>query len=90
MRHRGLSNAIERALGRIGLLLMLVIARLANRGYSDQQTVVGRLSGFLARRTIDLIAGMGWLADRLPQPAARSVRAYRRGPSPTRRGATPA
>ena len=55
MRNRGFSNAIERVWGHIGLFLMLAIARLANRG-SDQQTVVGRLSGFLARRTIDVIA----------------------------------
>jgi len=69
MRNRGFSNTIERALGHLGLFLMLVIARLANRGYSEQQTVVGRLSGFLARRAIDVIAGVGWFADRLPQPA---------------------
>ena len=60
-------------LGHIGLFLMLVIARLASRAYSDQQTVGGRLSGFFARRTIDVIAGVGWLADRLPQPAPRAA-----------------
>ena len=69
MRNKALSNMVERALGIIGLFLMLVTARLANRAYADQQMGMHRLSGFLARRTIDLIAAVGWLADRLPPPA---------------------
>jgi len=55
-----------RMLGVIGLFLMLVTARLAERGYAGQPTVAARLLGFLARRAIDGVATIGWLVDRLP------------------------
>ena len=60
---------MEHALGLVGLWLALTLARLANRGYAEQVTYADRVSGFLARRGIDAIAVIGWLADRLPQPA---------------------
>jgi hypothetical protein len=58
------------AVGLIGLFLMLVIARLANHAYGEQGTLAERLTGLLARRAIDGIAAIGWLADRLPVPTA--------------------
>ena len=56
----------DQALGLLGLFLMLVVAKLADRDYSTQHTVAGRLSGFVALRAIDGVAAVGWLVDRLP------------------------
>lgn len=50
----------------VGLVLMLVVTRLAIRGYSAPQIKGRGLSSFLARRAIDGVAAIGWLADRLP------------------------
>ena len=58
------------AVGILGLFLMLVIARLAPRAYDPQQAAADRLISFLARRVIDGIAAMGWLADHLPASSA--------------------
>lgn len=71
MSSRLLSVGVGYSLGLLGLFLMLVIAGLANRAYGVQETSAGRVIGFLARRAIDGIAAVGWLADRLPLPAAR-------------------
>ena len=59
----------ERLLGSVGLFLMIVVGKLAARGYGPQRTFAGRVSGCLARRAIDAIAVMGCLVDRLPGPA---------------------
>jgi hypothetical protein len=56
----------DQALGLLGLFLMLVVAKLADRDYSAPHTVAGRLSGFVALRVIDGVAAIGWLVDRLP------------------------
>jgi len=53
-------------LGILGLFLMLVIARLAPLAYEPQQTTTDRLTSFIARRVIDGIALIGWVADHLP------------------------
>jgi len=58
------------ALGVLGLFLMLVIARLANHAYEPQQSSGDRLTSFLARRVIDGVAAIGWVADHLPAPSA--------------------
>jgi hypothetical protein len=60
---------LEPSLGALGLLLMLLVARLTPAAYGDQRNVRGQLSGFVARRAIDAVAVLGWLADRLPAPA---------------------
>jgi hypothetical protein len=73
MSNRLLSMEMGNALGMLGLFLMLVIARLANHAYEPQQTVADRLTSFLARRTIDGIAAIGWVADHLPAPAPQRV-----------------
>jgi hypothetical protein len=49
----------DNRLALIGLFLMLLVARLANHG------------GFLARRAIDAVAVIGWIADHLPLPATK-------------------
>jgi len=71
MRTGSRSIDIEHAVGRIGLLLMLVMGSLAERGYPPHTTGAARICGFFARRAIDGIAVIGWLADRLPPTDAR-------------------
>jgi hypothetical protein len=66
MTNKVLSIETGHALGVLGLLLMLVIDRLADPAYAVQQDGADRLTGFLARRAIDGIAAVGWLVDRLP------------------------
>ena len=70
MTNKVLSIEMEHALGILGLFLMLVIARLANRAYEPQQTAADRLTSFLARRIIDVVAAIGWVVDHLPAPSA--------------------
>ena len=48
-------------------------ARLAPRAYEPQETAADRLTSFLARRVIDGIAVIGWLADHLPTPTAPHI-----------------
>jgi hypothetical protein len=59
----------EHALGSVGLFLLILVGKLAERAQGPQQTFAGRVSGWMARRAIDVIAVMGWLIDRLPEPA---------------------
>jgi hypothetical protein len=61
----------EHVLASVGLSLLIVVGKLADRGYGPQQTLAGRVSGGIARRAIDVIAVIGWLVDRLPEPAVR-------------------
>jgi hypothetical protein len=73
----------EHTLGYLGLGLMLALAWLANVGYDESPTRGGRLIGFFARRGIDGIAVIGWLADRISRrPVVRSAHAPRRSPVP--------
>ena len=59
----------EQVLGSIGLLLLVVVAKLAKRSDGRQRTFAGHVSGWMARRAIDAIAVIGWLVDRLFAPA---------------------
>ena len=62
----------EHILGCLGLFLLLLIVRLSDIAYNPRHTVAGQVSGFLARRAIDAVAVIGWLADRLPAPEPSS------------------
>lgn len=73
MTNKVLSNEPEHALGILGLFLMLVIARLAPRAYEPQKNAADRLTSFVARRVIDGIAVIGWLADHLPASSAPHI-----------------
>jgi len=64
----------EHALGAVGLLLLILVGKLAERGQGPQQTFAVRVSGWMARRAIDVIALIGWLVDRLPEPAVMPSR----------------
>jgi hypothetical protein len=74
MTKRLLPENREHALGTLGLLLMLLVAKLAECAHPSQQTYLQRARAFLARRAIDGIAVIGWLVDRLPDQAIRTVR----------------
>jgi len=64
------STRADTTLGWLGLLLMLVVTRLADQSSQSQPTVGGRLSRFLSCRAIDGIGGVGWAIDRMfPAPA---------------------
>jgi hypothetical protein len=58
----------EHVLGYVGLFLMIVVTRLAERAFGPQQTLAQRVSSWMALRGIDLVTVIGWLADRLPEP----------------------
>ena len=73
MTNKVLSIEPEHALGILGLFLMLVIARLVPRAYEPPETAADRLTSFWARRVIDGIAVIGWLADHLPAPPAPHI-----------------
>ena len=66
---RYFSLNIEPALGSLGLLLMLLVVTLTPAAYGEGRTLSSHVRGFFARRAIDGIATVGWLADRLPPPA---------------------
>jgi hypothetical protein len=56
----------DHVLGSVGLFLLIVVGKLADRGYGPQGTFARQVSGCIARGAIDAIAVMGWLVDRLP------------------------
>jgi hypothetical protein len=61
----------EHLLGSVGWVLLIAVIALSDRGYGPQTTFATRLSGRIARGAINVIAAVGWLVDRLPEPAAR-------------------
>ena len=52
-------------LGAFGLLLMLIVARLAPAACGRPATLAGRIRGGLARGALDGIAVVGWMVDHL-------------------------
>lgn len=59
---------VRHPLGTVGLLLMLVVARLAEPALATHTAAAARAGGFAARRAIDAVGIIGWLFDRLPSP----------------------
>lgn len=55
----------ESALSMLGVLLILVIAKLGTPAHAGSQTRVERVRAFLARRVLDAISVIGWTVDRL-------------------------
>ena len=73
----------RQVLGTLGLLLMLVVAKLVPMAYDQPTTVAGRIGGVLARRALDAIAAVGWAVDHIPSrrlPARRSSSHDKTGP----------
>jgi hypothetical protein len=52
--------------GVCGLLLMLLVGKLAPYASPRQDTYPDRARAWLARRGLDGIGAVGWLVDRLP------------------------
>ena len=71
--------APRHALGMLGLLLMLVVAKLVPAAYDRPETMMERVRGVLARRGIDAIAAVGWAIDRLPSRERAVVSSPSRG-----------
>jgi hypothetical protein len=63
--------SLDRLLGPLGLVLIVAVSWLADRGFAESPTRRGRLTAFVARRAIDGIAVIGRVVDRLPLPASR-------------------
>ena len=66
MGHTGSFIDVRHPMGTVGLLLMVVVARLAEPALATHTTTATRARGFTARRAIDAIALVGWFFDRLP------------------------
>ena len=59
------------AFGMFGLLLVLLMSKLARYEVTPRHTYPQRARAGLARLTVDGIGAIGWLVDRLPpQPSA--------------------
>jgi hypothetical protein len=65
MKTRSHFASIRYPLGSFGLLLVVLVGRLADRAYPSDSADDSRLRSFLARRAIDGIAVIGWTIDRL-------------------------
>ena len=73
MASRLLSRWRTHALGTFGLLLVLLVGKLAPHATAHQHTYAGRVRAWSARRALDGIAAIGWLVDRLPPPILRKT-----------------
>jgi hypothetical protein len=86
MAYKAFSSGVDRALGVFGLLLIVVVARLAEWDHSNRDTAMTRLCGFVARRVIDGVSLIGWIVDRLPLPGSPVIA---RSGSPARASCQP-
>ena len=75
------STRADTTLGWLGLLLILVVTRLADQSSQSQPTVGGRLSRFLSCPAIEGIGVVGWAIDHM-FPAPAGDRPERPSPSP--------
>jgi len=70
MRTRPFGRFGAHAFGMFGLLLMLLVGKLAQYEVTPQHTYPQRARAWLARLAMDGIGAIGWLVDRLPpQPS---------------------
>jgi len=63
-------------LGTFGLLLVLLVGKLAPYATGRGRSKRARMRRWLARKALDGIEAIGWFVDRLP-PARRKVRVRR-------------
>ena len=66
MRMRFFGRYGAHAFGTFGLLLMLVMAKLARYEAAPHHSYPQRTRAWLARRAMDAIGAFGWLVDQLP------------------------
>jgi hypothetical protein len=64
---------MKHPLGTFGLLLILLVAKLAEYSCPSHQTYRHSAQAFLARRAIDGVAVIGWIVDRLGDRMAERV-----------------
>jgi hypothetical protein len=72
MNRQSFTTGIDRLLAPVGLFALVAVGQLAGPAYDGSS---GSVAGFAARRAIDLLAGVGWLADRLPSPSGEGLSA---------------
>jgi hypothetical protein len=65
MTKRRLPVSTKHPLGTFGLLLILLVAKLAEYSDPSHQSYRRRAQAFLARRAIDGVTAIGWIVDRL-------------------------
>ena len=66
MRRRPVGGLGAYALGTFGLLLVLLVGKLAPHTAAPHHAFPQRTRAWLARRALDVIGTIGWLVDRLP------------------------
>ena len=64
MTERRLPVSTKHPLGTFGLLLILLVAKLAEYSDPSHQNYRRRAQAFLARRAIDGVTAIGWIVDR--------------------------
>ena len=64
--------------GRVGLVLIVLVALAADRAYGSHSGVRARIAGFICRGVIEAVGVVGWMADRFPsrQPALIAASAH--------------
>jgi hypothetical protein len=64
--------------GRVGLVLIVLVALAADRAYGSQHDVHSRITGVICRGVIEAVTLVGWIADRLPsrQPTLVAASAH--------------
>jgi hypothetical protein len=75
MKTQSLATRIDQLLGPVGLFALVAVGQLAGPAYDGSS---GKIAGVVARRAIDLLAGVGWLADRLPTASGTGSNAAHR------------
>ena len=64
--------------GRVGLVLLVLVALAADRAYGSHHGVRSRITGFICRGFIEAVGAVGWIADRFPprQPTLIAASAH--------------
>jgi len=74
MIRRLVSRCSTYVLGMCGLLLVLLVGKLAPYASPRRDSFPERARAWLARRGLDGIGAVGWLVDRLPPPVSSGRR----------------
>ena len=65
MKRGFVTRVTDDSIAHLGLLLLLLVGPLSDAAYTSRQGFASFVRGFLARRAIDGIAAIGWVADRM-------------------------
>ena len=81
MKRGFVTTVTDNSVAYLGLLLLLLLGPLSDAAYPSSQGFASDVRGFLARRAIDGIAAVGWVADRMAgvrksRPAVTGRRGY--------------